>query len=293
MSVACPWSSVTDSSATRPSAVQIAVLPIEWLLILQKSQFHLAGKTIEVRNEAGAGYNVISNGQVRMDGQQYNLVNCIQSKVTLTSQKEYKDFQKLLLSKLMVFFATVKVTEGSTKVYAVIVNTRHPRMRQEIEDNMKDVTALEMGAKYVLQLTLQKSVQSYFSLKDLSVIHDRSLVFTCEYKSSDDFHGCTTKTKELNGNILDLSYVTEDEKCEVKKLLDKMSESIQANIGSAQSSGVVSSYEAGSSEDKVCCSTQPCAKRSSGKQESSLQLPAVNEKSYLLQFTQHLPRYIE
>ncbi|XP_051882371.1 mesenteric estrogen-dependent adipogenesis protein-like [Pristis pectinata] len=299
MSVDCPGSSVT-SSPVSPSAIncEIAILPVELLLSLQKSQFHLVGTTIEVRKEPGIGYNVIADGQVRVDGQQYNLVNCIHSKVTLTTHKEHKDFQKMILSKLMVFFTTVKATESSSKdlVYAVIVNTRHPRMRQEIENSMKDIKASEVGTKCVLQFTLQKAVQSYFSLKDVHITHNLGLEFTCEYKcsSSDVFHGCTTKTKELNGKILDLSCKTEDEKSKVKKLLDKMSEPIvEIKIGSVQSPGMVSSFQAGTLEDKVFSSTQPYAKHSSVKETSSSQLPAVNEKSYLLQFTQHLPKYIE
>ncbi|XP_067842082.1 mesenteric estrogen-dependent adipogenesis protein-like isoform X2 [Heptranchias perlo] len=262
MSADCPRSPVAGLHATlssvSPSAIncEIAVLPLELLLSLQRSHFLLVGKTIQVSKEPGAGYNVISNGQVKVDGQECNLVNCIQRKITLTSHKEYRNLQETILSKPMVLFTSVKLTEGSTKdtVYAIIVNTRHPRLRQEIEDSMKDVTASEVGASYVLQ------------------------------------------TKELNGKILDLSCITEDEKCKVKKLLDNMSASnVQIESISQQSPGAVSSFHTGSSEDEVFSSSQvqPYAKRTSVKETSSSQLPVVNEKSYLLQFTQHLPKYIE
>ncbi|XP_072899949.1 mesenteric estrogen-dependent adipogenesis protein-like [Hemitrygon akajei] len=298
MSVNCSGSLLTSSAAAQlpdlPSAVdcEIVVLPIDLLLSLQKSHFHLLGNTIKVRKEPGIGYNVISNGQVRVDGQQCNLVNYIHSNVTLNSHKEYKDLKKIILSKLMVFFTIVKVTEGSSQdiVYAVIVNTRHPRMRQEIESSMKDVKASEVGTKYAFQFTLQKAIQSFFSLKGAHITHDLGLEFTCEYKcdSSDVFHGCTTK--ELNGKIFDLSSVTEDGKSKVKKLLEQMSEAIaETEIGPGQ----VSSFQTDFSGDKVFHSTQQFAKHSSGKETSSSQWPAVNEKSYLLQFTQHLPKYIE
>ncbi|XP_067842081.1 mesenteric estrogen-dependent adipogenesis protein-like isoform X1 [Heptranchias perlo] len=308
MSADCPRSPVAGLHATlssvSPSAIncEIAVLPLELLLSLQRSHFLLVGKTIQVSKEPGAGYNVISNGQVKVDGQECNLVNCIQRKITLTSHKEYRNLQETILSKPMVLFTSVKLTEGSTKdtVYAIIVNTRHPRLRQEIEDSMKDVTASEVGASYVLQFTLQKTVQSYFSLKEGYKMHGLDLDFTCEFKcdSFDVFHwlGRITKTKELNGKILDLSCITEDEKCKVKKLLDNMSASnVQIESISQQSPGAVSSFHTGSSEDEVFSSSQvqPYAKRTSVKETSSSQLPVVNEKSYLLQFTQHLPKYIE
>ncbi|XP_072119056.1 mesenteric estrogen-dependent adipogenesis protein-like [Mobula birostris] len=300
MSVNRSGSLLTSSAAAQspgfPSAIdcEIVVLPIELLLSLQKSHFHLLGKTIKVRKEPGIGYNVISNGQVRVNGQQYNLVNYMHSKVTVNSHKEYKDLKKTILSKLMVFFTIVKVTEGSSQdtVYAVIVNTRHPRMRQEIESSMKDVKASEVGTKYAFQFTLQKAIQSFFSLKDACITPDLGLEFTCEYKcdSSDVFHECTTKTKELNGKIFDLSSVTEDGQSKVMKLLDQMSEDFaETETGPAE----VSSFQADFSGDKVVHSTQQFAKRSSVKETSSSQWPAVNEKSYLLQFTQHLPKYIE
>ncbi|XP_078401485.1 mesenteric estrogen-dependent adipogenesis protein-like isoform X3 [Cetorhinus maximus] len=241
-----------------PSAMncEIAVLPLELLLSLQRSQFPVVGNSIQISKEPGAGYNVISNGQVNVDGQQCNLVNSIQRKITLSSHKEYRNFQETILSKPMVLFTNVKLTEGSKNemVYAIIVNTRHPRMRQEIEDSMKDVTASEMETNYVLQ------------------------------------------TKELNGKILDLSCITEDEKCKVKNLLDEMSEpNVRMDSVSEQSSGAVSSLYAGSSEKEVFSSSraQPNAKRTPIKETSSTQLPVVNEKSHLLQFTQNLPKYIE
>ncbi|XP_041054562.1 mesenteric estrogen-dependent adipogenesis protein-like isoform X3 [Carcharodon carcharias] len=262
MSTDCPDSSVTDPHTPLPPVCpsatncEIALLPLELLLSLQRSQFPVVGNSIQISKEPGAGYNVISNGQVNVDGQQCNLVNSIQRKITLTSHKEYRNFQETILSKPMVLFTNVKLTEGSKNemVYAIIVNTRHPRMRQEIEDSMKDVTASEMETNYVLQ------------------------------------------TKELNGKILDLSCITEDEKCKVKNLLDKMSEpNVRMDSVSEQSSGAVSSLCAGSSEKEVFSSSraQPYAKRTPIKETSSTQLPVVNEKSYLLQFTQNLPKYIE
>ncbi|XP_078401483.1 mesenteric estrogen-dependent adipogenesis protein-like isoform X1 [Cetorhinus maximus] len=287
-----------------PSAMncEIAVLPLELLLSLQRSQFPVVGNSIQISKEPGAGYNVISNGQVNVDGQQCNLVNSIQRKITLSSHKEYRNFQETILSKPMVLFTNVKLTEGSKNemVYAIIVNTRHPRMRQEIEDSMKDVTASEMETNYVLQFTLQKTVQSHFNMKEGYKIHGLGLDFTCEFKcdSFDVFHRFerTSKTKELNGKILDLSCITEDEKCKVKNLLDEMSEpNVRMDSVSEQSSGAVSSLYAGSSEKEVFSSSraQPNAKRTPIKETSSTQLPVVNEKSHLLQFTQNLPKYIE
>ncbi|XP_067888931.1 mesenteric estrogen-dependent adipogenesis protein-like [Heterodontus francisci] len=308
MSADCPGSPVTNPhtplSSVSPSAMscEMAVLPLELLLSLQRSQFHMVGKTIQVSKEPGTGYNVICNGQVKVDGQQCDLVNCIQRKVTLTSHKEIRNLQETILSKPMILFTSVKLTEVSKKdvVYAVIVNTRHPRMRQQIEDSMKEVTASEIGANYVLQFTLQKTVQSYFSMKEGYKVHGLGLDFTCEFKcdSFDVFHwlGRISKSKELNGKILDLSCITEDEKCKVKKLLDKMSEpNVQTDIVSEQSPGAVSSLCAGASDNEVFSPSQAqlCAKRTSVKETSSSQLPVVNEKSYLLQFTQNLPKYIE
>lgn len=285
-------SEAPQAPATDPDP-EMALLPIELLLSLHRSHFCLTGRTLEIRGGAGSVYNVISDGPVGVDGRMCNVVNCIQSTVTLTSRKEYNDFQKTILSKLMVFFTSVEVTEGSTKVYAAIVNTHHPKMRQEIEDSLKNVTASEASGKYVLQFSLQNAVRSCCSLKD---VQERGLVFTCVYLSdpSNVSRECTTKTKELNGKMLNLSPVTEDEKCKVKKLLDKMSGPIvQMNTGSVQSPDEVSSYQAGCLEGKVSSSTQPYAKSLSIKDGSSSQLTAVNEKSYLLQFTQHLPKYIE
>ncbi|XP_078078342.1 mesenteric estrogen-dependent adipogenesis protein-like [Mustelus asterias] len=302
MSTRCPPSPARPPVPPSALSCELAVLPLELLLSLQRPHFLVQGKSIQISQAAGAGYNVISNGQVQVDGQQCSLLNCIPRKVTLTSQKEYKSLQETLLSKPMVLFTSVKLTEDSKKdmIYAVIVNTRHPRMRQEIEDSMNNVTASEMGTNYVLQFTLQKAVELFFSLNEGYKIHGLDLDFTCELKcdSFDVFHRLerTSKTKELNGKILDLSCTTEDEKCKVKSLLDKMSDpNVQIGSVSEQNPGAVSSICAGSSGKEVLSSSraQPCVKRTPIKEMPSTQLPAVNEKSYLLQFTQNLPKYIE
>ncbi|GCC26584.1 mesenteric estrogen-dependent adipogenesis protein-like [Chiloscyllium punctatum] len=274
---------------------EIAVLPLELLLSLQRSHFHAVGNNIQVIQRPGAGYNVISNGHVKAE-REWNLINCLQRKITFTSRKEYRNFQEAILSKPMVFFTSIKPTEGSTKetAYAIIVNTCHPKMRQEIQDSMNDVTASEIETNYILQFTMQKPVQSFFSVKEGYKMHGLDLDFTCELKC--DSFECTSKIKELDGKILDLSCVTEDEKYKVKSFLDKMSEpNVQINTVSEQSPGAVSSLCAGSSEKEVLSSSrgQLYAKRTSVKEKSSAQFPAVNEKSYLLQFTQNLPRYIE
>ncbi|XP_038674713.1 mesenteric estrogen-dependent adipogenesis protein-like isoform X2 [Scyliorhinus canicula] len=259
MSTSLPDSAVRDPPPpASPSATscELALLPLELLLSLQRAQFLVVENNIEIRKGPGAGYNVISNGQVKVDGQQCNLLNCIPRKITLASLKEYRSLQETILSKPMVLFTSVKLTEGCKKdmIYAVIVNTRHPRMRKEIEDSMNKVTAPGTGTTYVLQ------------------------------------------TKELNGKIMDLSCITEDEKCKVKFFLDKLGEpNIQIGSVSEQDLGAVSSLCVGSSGKEVFSSTctPPDAKRTPVKKMSSTQLPAVNEKSYLLQFTQNLPKYIE
>ncbi|XP_038674712.1 mesenteric estrogen-dependent adipogenesis protein-like isoform X1 [Scyliorhinus canicula] len=303
MSTSLPDSAVRDPPPpASPSATscELALLPLELLLSLQRAQFLVVENNIEIRKGPGAGYNVISNGQVKVDGQQCNLLNCIPRKITLASLKEYRSLQETILSKPMVLFTSVKLTEGCKKdmIYAVIVNTRHPRMRKEIEDSMNKVTAPGTGTTYVLQFTLQKTVQSFFSLKEGYKIHGLGLDFTCElkYDSFDVSHLSTSKTKELNGKIMDLSCITEDEKCKVKFFLDKLGEpNIQIGSVSEQDLGAVSSLCVGSSGKEVFSSTctPPDAKRTPVKKMSSTQLPAVNEKSYLLQFTQNLPKYIE
>ncbi|XP_048388039.1 mesenteric estrogen-dependent adipogenesis protein-like [Stegostoma tigrinum] len=299
MSADCPQPlAVRDSPNFLPGTsmcCEIAVLPLELLLSLQRSHFHVVGNNIQIVQRPGAGYNVISNGQVKAE-RQWNLTECIQRKVTVTSLKKYRNLQETILSKPMVFLTSIKPPEVSKKemAYAIIVNTHHSKMRQEIQDSMNDVTASEIEANYILQITVQKAVQSFFSMKEGYKMDGLGLDFTCELKC--DSFDCTSKIKELDGKVLDLSCLTEDEKCKVKNLLDNMSEpNIQINTASEQSPGEVPSLCAGSSEKEVFSSSQgqSYAKRTSVKEKSSTQYPAVNEKSYLLQFTQNLPRYIE
>ncbi|XP_007889480.1 mesenteric estrogen-dependent adipogenesis protein [Callorhinchus milii] len=216
--------SVTDLKTISATAIdcEIMVLPMELLLSLQRSHFILKGKNIQISQETGAGYNVISNGQISLEGQRFNLANCIQRKITLNSLKEHRSFQETILSKPMVFFTNVMVAGDSTIVFAVIVNIRHPRMQFEIGDSMNDAISTAVGASYILQFNLKTALQSYFSLNGGYKTDGLGLDFTCEFKrdsSSDDFYwlGRSTKIKELNGKIVNLSCTTEDEKCQVKQ----------------------------------------------------------------------------
>ncbi|XP_048453876.1 uncharacterized protein LOC109934433 [Rhincodon typus] len=289
MSADCPQPlAVRDPPNFLPGtsmSCEIAVLPLELLLSLQRSHFHVVGNNIQIVQRPGAGYNVISNGQVKAE-RQWNLTECIQRKDKLALELS-RMFTRLTMARHGVISAW---HDGLLAAWPGGILAAWCGLSIDFQPHNDS----QSGSLESLKFTVQKTVQSFFSMKEGYKMDGLGLDFTCELKH--DSFECTSKIKELDGKILDLSCLTEDEKCKVKNLLDNMSEpNIQINTASEQSPGAVSSLCAGSSEKEAFSSSrgQSYAKRTSVKEKSSTQYPAVNEKSYLLQFTQNLPRYIE
>ncbi|MXQ84791.1 hypothetical protein E5288_WYG016777 [Bos mutus] len=138
---------------------ELALLPLGQLLRLQPGAFQLRGDQLVVPApaepaSARGGFNVFGDGFVRLDGQLYRLSSYMRRYVELTNYCDYKDYRETILSKPMLFFVHVQTKKDSSKerTYAFLVNTRHPKIRRQIEQGMDMVISSVIGESYRLQL---------------------------------------------------------------------------------------------------------------------------------------------
>ncbi|XP_073651119.1 mesenteric estrogen-dependent adipogenesis protein isoform X3 [Tursiops truncatus] len=147
---------------------ELALLPLAQLLRLQPGAFQLRGDQLVVPGPAEpaatrGGFNVFSDGLVRLDGQLYRLSSYIRRYVELTNYCDYKDYRETILSKPMLFFINVQTKKDSSKerTYAFLVNTRHPKIRRQIEQGMDMVISSVIGESYWLQFDFQEAVKNF------------------------------------------------------------------------------------------------------------------------------------
>ncbi|XP_068382768.1 mesenteric estrogen-dependent adipogenesis protein [Eschrichtius robustus] len=214
---------------------ELALLPLAQLLRLQPGAFQLRGDQLVVPGPAEpaatrGGFNVFSDGHVRLDGQRYRLSSYIRRYVELTNYCDYKDYRETILSKPMLFFINVQTKKDSSKerTYAFLVNTRHPKIRRQMEQGMDMAISSVIGESYWLQFDFQEAVKNFFPPGN-KLVNGEDLSFVYEFKADalfDFFYwfGLSNSTVKVNGKVLNLSGTSPEKKETIKLFLEKMSE---------------------------------------------------------------------
>ncbi|XP_043929178.1 mesenteric estrogen-dependent adipogenesis protein [Protopterus annectens] len=210
---------------------ELAVLPVLQFLQQQKEYFSPEGYSITVNHHHGGGYNVCCEGEIWVQTQRFTVSSFLKRKTVLKSHEEYRDYRENLLSKPLVLFTSVikNNTESPVeKTFAVVVNTRHPKIRRQIEQGMDQAISSATGENYSLKFELQNVVKTFFFQGGYST-DGEGLDFSYEFKTDSLFDvfymlGCNKRKAEINGKILNLSCNVEEKKNKVKMFLDKMSE---------------------------------------------------------------------
>ncbi|KAM4701395.1 mesenteric estrogen-dependent adipogenesis protein [Discoglossus pictus] len=207
---------------------EMALLPLKLLIELQPEYFQLEEDTLTSSNHNG-GYNLFSDGTACIDGRQYQVINYIQRKVELNSHLDYKDYRETLLSRPMLFLTNARKINSevtSEKTFAYIVNTRHPKMKAQVEGGMNNVISSAME-NYTLKFDFQNVVKD-FLMKQRFEISGDTLSFSYTFKVDvflDIMHllGLSKKTCQMTGNVLNLFCTTPAKKENVKLFLSNMS----------------------------------------------------------------------
>ncbi|KAH0625070.1 hypothetical protein JD844_033135 [Phrynosoma platyrhinos] len=150
--------------------------------------------------------------------------------VELNTHYDYKNYREVILSRPLVFFVNVKTKYSSSKekTYALLVNTRHPKMRRQIENGMNNIISSVIGESYKLRFDFRDVMKKFFP-SGTHLVNEESLSFSFEFKSDalfDFFYwfGMSNSTVSVNGKVLNLSSTKPEKKDIITKFLDKMSE---------------------------------------------------------------------
>ncbi|XP_044872475.1 mesenteric estrogen-dependent adipogenesis protein [Mauremys mutica] len=220
----------------RTCGCELALLPLRQLLLLQPDCFQLRGDQLAVlrppRHRPAGGFTVLSDGALHRDGQRHcRLTGHFQRDVELTSHRDYKDYRETILSRPLVFFTNVRTncsSKVSEKTYALIVNTRHPKIRRQIEHGMNTVISSVFGESYKLRFDFQEVVKNFFP-PGSHLVTGEDLSFSYEFKSDallDFFYwfGISKNTVAVTGKVLNFSNTTPEKKEIITMFLEKMSE---------------------------------------------------------------------
>nr|XP_012996357.1 LOW QUALITY PROTEIN: mesenteric estrogen-dependent adipogenesis protein [Cavia porcellus] len=234
---------------------ELAVLPLAQLLRLQPGAFQLRGDQLVVPGPGEpatvrGGFNVFGDGFVRLDGQLYRLSSYIKRYVELTDYCDQRDYRE--------------------KTYAFLVNTRHPKIRRQIEQGMDMVISSVIGESYRLQFDFQEVVKNFFP-PGTEIINGENLSFVYEFKADalfDFFYwfGLSNSTVKVNGKVLNLSSTSPEKKETIKLFLEKMSEPFTRRSSFSDRKFSVTSR--GSIDDVFNCNLSP---------RSSLSEPLLSE----------------
>nr|XP_033805161.1 mesenteric estrogen-dependent adipogenesis protein isoform X1 [Geotrypetes seraphini] len=214
---------------------ELALLPLELLLQLQPVYFQLQQPrdsregSVTVLNSAG-GYNAFCNGLVKLGDHQYHIVNYISRNVDLKTHLDYKDYRETILSRPMLFFVNAtrnKQGVSKEKTFAFIVNTRHPKIKGQIEQGMNNIISSVLGESYKLQFSFHKVVEEFLSKENYKIDGD-TLSFSYQFVGDaliDVFHllGLSKNKVECLGKVMNLSCSNPEKKAIVNKFLTKMS----------------------------------------------------------------------
>uniref|UniRef100_A0A2D4JWY5 Mesenteric estrogen-dependent adipogenesis protein n=1 Tax=Micrurus paraensis TaxID=1970185 RepID=A0A2D4JWY5_9SAUR len=241
-----------ELQSLRTCNCEMAVLPLRQLLSLQPDSFLLQGDTLTVLSpldrRPGGGFTVISDGFFHLDGrQQCRLTGYFKRHVELNSHHDYKNYRETILGRPMVFIINVRTKYNSSKekTYALLVNTRHPKMRRQIENSMNNIISSVIGESYKLQFNFQDVVKKFFP-SEAYLVHEESLSFSYEFKTDALFDflywfGISKRTVSINGKVLNLSSTNPEKKEIITKFLDKMSEpNLRSNSFSDRKFSIIS-----------------------------------------------------
>uniref|UniRef100_A0ACB8FHE9 Uncharacterized protein n=1 Tax=Sphaerodactylus townsendi TaxID=933632 RepID=A0ACB8FHE9_9SAUR len=167
--------------------------------------------------------------------------------VVLNTHYDYKNYRETILGRPLVFFINVRTKYHSSKekTYALLVNTRHPKMRRQIENGMNDIISSVFGESYKLKFDFQDAVKKFFP-SGTHLVNGENLSFSYEFKSDalfDFFYwfGISKNTISMKGKVLNLSSTNPEKKEMIMKFLDKMSEpSLRSNSFSDRKFSVTS-----------------------------------------------------
>ncbi|XP_020644251.3 mesenteric estrogen-dependent adipogenesis protein [Pogona vitticeps] len=224
-----------ELQSLRTCNCEMAVLSLRQLLALQPHAFQLHGDTLAALNppsrQPGGGFTVLSDGLVQLDGQQpCRLTGYFKRYVELNTHYDYKNYRETILGRPLVFFVNVRTkrTSSKEKTYALLVNTRHPKIRRQIENGMNNIISSVIGESYKLQFDFQDAVKKFFP-SGAYLVNEESLSFSYEFKVDalfDFFYwfGISKSTVSVNGKVLNLSSTNPEKREMITKFLDKMSE---------------------------------------------------------------------
>lgn len=181
--------------------------------------------------------------------------------VELTNYCSYRDYREMILSKPMLFFIYVRTKKDSTKerTYALLVNTRHPTIRRQMEQGMDMVISSVIGESYRLQFDFQDVVKNFFP-PGHEVVNAEDLSFAYEFKADalfDFFYwfGLSNSTVKVSGKVMNLSSTSPEKKETIKLFLDKMSEPLARRCSFSGRKFSVTSR--GSIDDVFNCNLSP------------------------------------
>ncbi|XP_012863223.2 mesenteric estrogen-dependent adipogenesis protein [Echinops telfairi] len=181
--------------------------------------------------------------------------------VELTNYCDYKNYRETILSKPMLFFVNVRSKKDTSreKTYAFLVNTRHPKIRRQIEQGMDLVISSVIGESYRLQFDFQEAVKSFFPPGN-EVVNGEALSFAYEFKADalfDFFYwfGLSNSTVKVSGKVLNLSSTSPEKKETIKLFLEKMSEPFIRRSSFSDRKFSVTSR--GSADDVFNCNLSP------------------------------------
>ncbi|XP_025852375.2 mesenteric estrogen-dependent adipogenesis protein [Vulpes vulpes] len=261
---------------------ELALLPLAQLLRLQPGAFQLRGDQLVLPGPGGpaaarGGFNVFGDGRVRLDGQLYRLSSYIKRYVELTNYCDYKDYRETILSKPMLFFVNVQTKKDTSRerTYAFLVNTRHPKIRRQIEQGMDMIISSVIGESYRLQFDFQEAVKNFFPPGN-EVVNGENLSFAYEFKADalfDFFYwfGLSNSTVKVKGKVLNLSSTSPEKKETIKLFLEKMSEPLIRRSSFSDRKFSVTSR--GSIDEVFNCSLSP---RSSLTEALLAELPVAS-----------------
>ncbi|XP_063807824.1 mesenteric estrogen-dependent adipogenesis protein [Pseudophryne corroboree] len=217
-------------AAVTTANCEIAVLPLALLLELQPQYLSLESGTMTCASHRG-GYNLFSDGSAQIDGRRCRIGNYLQRKVTLQSHADYKDYRETLFAKPMLFITNAKKVNcpfTSAKTFALIVNTRHPKVKSRVEDGMNNAISSVWGENYSLQISFQNTFRNYLLRQNFEVTEE-NLSFSYTFKLDvlldiSYLLGLSKKKSEMNGAILNLSCSKKEKKEKVKMFLSKMTD---------------------------------------------------------------------
>ncbi|KAH0501997.1 Mesenteric estrogen-dependent adipogenesis protein [Microtus ochrogaster] len=173
--------------------------------------------------------------------------------VELTTYSDYKDYRETILSKPMLFFTNVQTKKDTSKerTYAFLVNTRHPKIRRQIEQGMDMAISSVIGESYRLQ---------NFFPPGTEVLNGQNLNFTYEFKADALFDflywfGLSNSTVKVRGKVLNLTSMNPEKKETIKLFLEKMSEPLIRRSSFSDRKFSVTSR--GSIDDVFNCNLSP------------------------------------